>query len=81
MAKAFTDSLPNNIAPAYYKCNWPIVAKSGFKMEGTVVFVIGGYTAKRRTYCKMGKLYRSADIVKLTACDVQVMEGKHIHTN
>ncbi len=69
------------IAPAIANAQLADSSKRVVKMEGTVNFRdIGGYATKDGHTVRWGKLYRSADISKLTARDVQVMEGKHIHT-
>lgn len=51
------------------------------KMEGAVNFRdIGAYKTQDGKTVKLGKIYRSADISKLTDNDMKVMETKHIHT-
>lgn len=51
------------------------------RMEGTVNFRdAGGYTTKDGKQVKWGKVYRSADISKLSDKDLQTVAGKHIST-
>ncbi|MFT3827460.1 MAG: tyrosine-protein phosphatase [Chitinophagaceae bacterium] len=69
------------ITPAIACAQLADSSKRVVKMEGTVNFRdIGGYATKDGHSVKWGKIYRSADISKLTARDIQVMEGKNIHT-
>lgn len=51
------------------------------KMEGAVNFRdIGAYKTKDGKKVKLGKIYRSGDISKLTDKDMKKMAAKHIHT-
>jgi protein-tyrosine phosphatase len=51
------------------------------KMEGATNFRdVGGYRTVNGKQVKWGKVYRSADISRLTENDLSVMQGKHIYT-
>jgi protein-tyrosine phosphatase len=51
------------------------------RMQGALNFRdLGGYTTKDGKQVAWGKVYRSADISKLTASDLQTMASKHINT-
>jgi protein-tyrosine phosphatase len=51
------------------------------RMQGTVNFRdAGGYTTTDGKQVAWNKVFRSADISRLTAADLQTMAGKHIHT-
>lgn len=51
------------------------------RMEGAVNFRdIGGYKTTDGKEVKWGKVFRSADVSKLTDKDLNVLEEKHIHT-
>lgn len=51
------------------------------KMEGAVNFRdIGAYKTKDGKEVKLGKIYRSADISKLTDKDIETMLSRHIYT-
>lgn len=56
-------------------------AKRLVGMEGALNFRdIGGYHTADGREVKWGKIYRSADVSKLTERDLQKLEEKHIHT-
>jgi protein-tyrosine phosphatase len=51
------------------------------RMQGALNFRdAGGYTTKDGKQVTWGKVFRSADISKLTEADLQTMAGKHIYT-
>lgn len=51
------------------------------RMQGALNFRdAGGYTTKDGKQVVWGKVFRSADISKLTEADLQTMAGKHIYT-
>lgn len=56
-------------------------SKRVVRMQGTVNFRdAGGYTTKDGKKVVWGKVYRSADVSKLTEQDLATLEQRHIHT-
>jgi protein-tyrosine phosphatase len=56
-------------------------SKRVVKMNGTVNFRdAGGYTTKDGKKVAWGKVYRSADVSRLTEQDLATLETRHIHT-
>ncbi|MBS0031136.1 tyrosine-protein phosphatase [Chitinophaga sp. 22321] len=51
------------------------------RMQGTVNFRdVGGYKTQEGRQVVWGKVFRSADVSRLTAQDLSLLEQKHIHT-
>ncbi len=58
----------------------PIINRE-IKLEGAVNFRdLGGYTTTEMRRLKMGRVYRAADISKLTDADMEELKRRHIYT-